>query len=78
MTVLHISDEMVYLKLSKLKTDKSSGPNMIHPRILKELNTHLSEPIAYLFNRSLLDSELPADWLVSNVAVIHKKGVENV
>jgi len=42
MPVLHISGEMVYLKLSKLKTDKSSGPDMVHPRILKELNTHLT------------------------------------
>jgi hypothetical protein len=74
MPALHISEEMVRLKLSKLKTDKSSGPDMVHPRVLKELSTHLSKPLAYLFNRSLLDSKVPADWQVSNVAVIHKRG----
>ena len=41
MPALHISEEMVRLKLSKLKTDKSSGPDMVHPRVLKELSTHL-------------------------------------
>jgi len=73
MPKLVITDEKVYSKLCKLSIDKSPGPDLIHPRILKELSLPLCKPLAHLFNLSLLNSKLPEDWRESNVTTIHKK-----
>ena len=74
MSNLIITDVMVLNKLSKLKIDKSPGPDLIHPRILKEIRTQVSKPLADIFRLSLKDGKLPQDWMVSDVTAIHKKG----
>jgi len=49
---------------------KSPGPDLIHPRILKELATEIAEPLTVLFNNSLEDSVLPNDWKKSQISAI--------
>jgi len=74
MTDLEISCDIVREKLIRLKTDKSPGPDNIHPRVLKELHDLLAEPIAKLYNLSLKSGKLPEDWRQSTITAIHKKG----
>ena len=44
--------------LKSVNTSKSTGPDEIHPRFLKELANHLAYPITILFNNSLSDLEI--------------------
>ena len=55
-------------KLLKLNVDKSPGPDMIHPRVLKEVADQISSALEYVYNISLFDQELPDDWKFSIVS----------
>ena len=48
--------------LSKLKVDKSPGPDNIHPYFLKETANELASPLNIIFNKSLESSEIPDEW----------------
>jgi hypothetical protein len=67
-----ITKEAVEKKLTKLNPYKSPGPDQLHPRILKEMATHLSEAIATLFSLSISSGRLPAVWRNANVTPIYK------
>src|ERR1043165_3507122 len=71
---LDVTTQGIYDKLSKLKIDKSPGPDMIHPRILKEIALEIADALKIIFVTSLKSGELPDDWKCSTVSVIHKKG----
>jgi hypothetical protein len=64
----------VYQKLSKLKIDKSPGPDMFHPRVLQEISSQIAEAFKLMYDLSLNNGKLPEDWISSNVSVIYKKG----
>ncbi len=66
--------EDIQLKLKKLKTCKSPGPDGLHPHILKEYAQELSQPLYALFRRSLDEGCLPEDWKQAQVTLIFKKG----
>ena len=71
---LKITVDMVKKELLCLNTNKSTGPDDLHPRLLKELAEHIAEPIAILFNKVLEDSKLPRDWKMAYISAIFKKG----
>ena len=48
---VHITEEMVHKKLQSLRSDKSTGPDKLHPRILKELAKELTTPLAIIYNK---------------------------
>ena len=60
--------------LKSVNTSKSTGPDEIHPRFLKELADHLAYPITILFNNSLSEGSLPPIWKSANVSCIFKSG----
>lgn len=68
------TEEDVLRLLSKVKTNKSQGPDEIHPKLLKELSGELAKPLTDLFNQSLVTGVVPEDWKLANVVPIHKKG----
>ena len=74
MPALVLTEKNIYEKLSKLKIDKSPGPDMIHPRILKETAVQISTAFKIIFDMSMQSGNLPNDWKCSTVSVIHKKG----
>ena len=71
---ININYDVVLEKLKKLKTNKSPGPDKIHPRVLKEISTSIAEAISIIFNTSLQTKSLPNDWRHANVSAIYKKG----
>ncbi len=71
-----ITEDEVRKKLNSLKPSKSPGPDGLHPKLLKELAPGLSYPLSTLFQSSLDEGRLPADWLVAHVSPIYKKGAK--
>jgi hypothetical protein len=66
--------EEVEKELSLLNPYKSTGPDGLTPRILKEMAVVISKPLAIIFNRSLATGTVPEDWKQANVTPIFKKG----
>jgi len=71
---IKIDIKEVKAKLNKLNINKSQGPDMLHPRILKEIGDEISYPLKLLFECSLRTSSLPSDWKSANISAIYKKG----
>ena len=71
---IEITPQMVTLKLEKLNKYKSSGPDNIHPHLLKETACTVNVPISMIFQESLRAGETPVDWRKANVTPIFKKG----
>ncbi|PKU41653.1 rna-directed dna polymerase from mobile element jockey-like [Limosa lapponica baueri] len=69
-----IQREMVRDLLQNLDTNKSMGPDQIHPRVLRELAEVLAEPLSIIYQQSWQTGVVPADWHLANVTPIHKKG----
>ena len=67
------SDEVRRL-LSKVNTNKSSGPDGITPRLLRDCSNEWVQPIGMLFQKSLDEGYVPADWRIANTTPIFEKG----
>ena len=75
----HIVRRMdVQTRLERLKTNKSCGPDDIHPHVLQQTAAAVSVPLEMIFNLSLNSGECPNDWKSANVTPIHKKGDRTV
>ena len=70
---LSITQQMVENKLSKLKTNKSSGPDGFHSRVLKETESSIGLPLSILYNMSLTEGHVPHIWKGGNITPIYKK-----
>ena len=57
--ILNISAETIKKKLDNLKIDRSSRPDNIHPRILREISNILSEPLSIIYSNSFTNSVCP-------------------
>ena len=51
----------------------STGPDMLHPRIIRTLEDKLSRPLTHTFNNAAETGIIPEDWKSANVTEIHKK-----
>ena len=69
-----VSVATIHKLLDKINTNKSPGPDGIHPRVLYEAREMLCLPLSLLFIQSLKTGILPTDWKVANITAIHKKG----
>ncbi|CAH8612736.1 unnamed protein product [Schistosoma intercalatum] len=69
-----IEKDIVLRLLQHLKPDKSSGPDDIHPRIMKAISDEIAEPLAILFDMSLRQSRLPSDWKDAIISPVYKAG----
>jgi len=47
--------------LSGIQVDKSTGPDMLAPRVLKELCNEIAAVLTFIFNQSLTSGVVPAD-----------------
>lgn len=55
-------------------TNKSPGPDGLHPRVLKELIGKIEVALLNICNKSLDEAKLPEDWKKGNITPIFKKG----
>jgi len=58
-TNVQFSTDTVMKKLQQLKTDKSPGPDGIHPLLLRECATVLAKPLSLIFQQSYNTGILP-------------------
>ena len=65
--------EDVQEKLNHLNVWKSTGPDLLHPRVLLTLEDIFCGPLNHIFNKSAETGIIPADWKSVNVTAIHKK-----
>ncbi|CAM4665435.1 unnamed protein product [Lepidochelys kempii] len=71
-----VEKEVVWDYLEKLEEHKSMGPDVLHPRVLKELADVISEIMASGSANSWRSGEVPDNWKKANVVPIFKKGKE--
>lgn len=57
-----IQEEIVNDLLHHLDTNKSVGPDGIHPKVLRELSEVITEPLSVIYQHSWLTGEVPS-WL---------------
>ena len=69
-----VEEDCVRGQLSNLDAHKSTGPDGMHPRVLRELADVIPEPLSIIFERSWRTGEVPEDWRKANVTPIFKKG----
>ena len=69
---------MVQVKIQEMKPGKSPGPDGWHPVFLKNVADLISQPLSILFQKSLIKSIVPAQWLKACITAIHKKGAKNL
>ena len=69
-----ITSQDVLKKLTKMKPNKSPGPDGIHPRPIRELGDSIAKPIAHIINKTLAKGEIPSEWKEANVTPVFKKG----
>ncbi|VDO85027.1 unnamed protein product [Schistosoma curassoni] len=60
--------------LSTLGTEKSTGPDELHPKILRPIAQYIAAPLTVIFNMSLEQGELPTGQKEAVVTSIHKTG----
>ena len=60
----------------QLNRSSSPGPDLIHPRVLKEAAKQLAKSISLIFRKSIGTGCLPDDWKLGHVPIF-KKGVRH-
>ena len=78
MPPLHINTEGVTNLLLGIDLYKSTGPDNIPAKFLKETAVQISPALSLIFQASINQGILPSDWKEANVVPIHKKGQRSV
>ena len=60
-----------------MKTNKSPQPDSIYPKVLKETKNERANILVSIFNKSLQQGLVPADWKTVNITPIFKKTTKN-
>jgi len=78
LTDIVCTPEELSAKVTKLKANKSAGPDGYLPAVLKAVSEELIPHLVILFNRSLQVGVVPSDMKIANVTPIFKKGAKDV
>ena len=71
---IEASEEEVHDLLKSIDPSKSTGPDGISPRLLREAGIAIVPSLTKLFNVSLSSSKVPSSWKLANVIPLFKKG----
>ena len=71
---IEINLDIVKKKLDALLINKSSGPDGLSARVLKEMSDVIAVPVHILFKNSLQTGSIPKIWKTANITAIYKKG----
>jgi len=69
-----VDTEIVRAQLYQLNVHKSTGPDGIQPRVVKNLVDVMARPLSIIYQRSWESMEVPADCKLANVTAVYKKG----
>ena len=72
MSDLTLSNDKMHKKLRALNESSSSGPDRIHPSVLKYSADTLTRPLSVIFIMSYTTNCLPEQWLTTHVTPIYK------
>ncbi|KFQ34998.1 hypothetical protein N332_05069, partial [Mesitornis unicolor] len=61
-------------QLSNLDIHKSTGPDRMHPWVLKELVGVIARPLSIIFGKSWATGKVPEGWRKANITSVFKKG----
>ncbi|MES9976318.1 MAG: reverse transcriptase family protein, partial [Candidatus Thiodiazotropha sp.] len=64
----------VLSKLLRLRVNKSPGPDMVNPLLLKHCAMELADPLTDLFNHSVRTGHLPGNWKSYTITPVYKGG----
>ena len=70
----YVSKTFVEREIRNLKRNKSTGFENLPPGMLKDIASEIVGPIAYVINLSLRSGQVPADWKIAQVILLHKNG----
>lgn len=73
-TDVAVTVDQVKEVLTGLNPNKAAGPDGVENRILKECAGELAPILQQIYQKSLDEAEVPAQWKEANVVPIHKKG----
>ena len=68
-----ISVEILSDVLRNLNINKSRGPDLVSPRLVKEADSVLARPLSMILHRFLDQGYFPVQWKHGNVCPIYKK-----
>jgi len=68
-----IGGSIVLKTLSRLKPDKSPGPDNMHPMLLRETAHCITKPLTWIFQKSVQEGIVPDDWKRANITPIFNK-----
>ena len=73
-----MSESEILTTLQSLNPSKSSGPDGIPPRLLKELAPEISSSITCIFNKSLYEGSFPSKWKDCNLTPVFKADQKDI
>ena len=76
--LLETTVEEVSTLLKQIDAFKTTGPDGIPPKLLKEMAYELSPSMTLLFNASLKQGIVPHDWKIASVTPLFKKGDRSI
>ena len=71
---IEITNNSVSKAMKKVNPSKSQGPDITHPKLIKESQAALVEPLTSIFRKSLEEGKIPKIWKKANVTAIFKNG----
>lgn len=73
-----MSESDILTTLQSLNPSKSSGPDGIPSRLLKELAPEISSSITCIFNKSLYEGSFPSKWKDCNLTPVFKADQKDI
>ena len=70
---IHLDIEIVKMTIKSLKCNKSCGVGRVPAELLKSGSEKLYELLRRIFERCLNGDEIPNDWKIGHISIIHKK-----
>ena len=71
---IEITVNKVKMKLKKLNSNKSAGPDGFYPRVIKETEEETAPHFCNIFRTSLEQRKAVRDWKLQNISPLFKKG----
>lgn len=72
-----INNKEIVFAFKNLKKDKSPGPDKLRNEILISGKAALLQPLTDVFNKILMEKQIPEQWTDAHITLIYKKGDPN-